>query len=213
MLLTHPCWVVVVWTGRSTGLPVLTSWKNAGFSADTPRAAQRSRKDTGYLHGSSSTGEDELLASCYQNSLALAELSNLHSTAFPAISTSAYGFALERAARIAIPTVVEFITCHPSLERVIFVCHEKAAHETYMHIMEREIKSNTKYGVAQALFSHLSMIEMTHGIPIRKREDIVRVLAPVIKDDARALSAGILLNTWVAISGVSGEVTVPQLHH
>jgi O-acetyl-ADP-ribose deacetylase (regulator of RNase III) len=57
-------------------------------------------------------GEDDLLAACYRNSLNLAELSGLKSIAFPAISTGAYGFLLERAARIAIRTVREFLTVH-----------------------------------------------------------------------------------------------------
>lgn len=46
-------------------------------------------------------GEDELLASCYRNSLALAAKPGIKSIAFPAISTGAYGFPKERAARIA----------------------------------------------------------------------------------------------------------------
>src|SRR5512133_2569026 len=47
-------------------------------------------------------GEDELLASCYRSALRLAEAHGLRSVAFPAISTGAYGFPLERATRIAV---------------------------------------------------------------------------------------------------------------
>ena len=46
-------------------------------------------------------GEDELLASCYRTSLALAATRGIRSIAFPAISTGAYGFPRERAAAIA----------------------------------------------------------------------------------------------------------------
>lgn len=156
-----------------------------------------------------SEGEDELLESCYQNSLTLAELSNLHSIAFPAISTGAYGFPFERAARIAITTVIGFVTYHPAIEKVVLVCHGNAAYDLYREILEGEISSNAEYGMAQALFSHLSMIEMSHGIRIRNRIEIVKALATAVKNDTQALSAGISLNTWVAMAGVQGEVTVP----
>src|SRR5512139_3805357 len=50
-------------------------------------------------------GEDALLAECYRNSLALAARRGVRSIAFPAISTGAYGFPLERATRIAVTEV------------------------------------------------------------------------------------------------------------
>jgi O-acetyl-ADP-ribose deacetylase (regulator of RNase III) len=65
-------------------------------------------------------GEDELLASCYAKSLALAGEAGLASIAFPAISTGVYGFPKERAARIALDTVSREVPHHPSLERVVF---------------------------------------------------------------------------------------------
>ena len=49
-----------------------------------------------------SEGEDQLLARCYQSCFALAEKCEIKSIAFPAISTGAYGFPIERACRIAI---------------------------------------------------------------------------------------------------------------
>src|ERR1043165_7720259 len=47
-------------------------------------------------------GEDELLASCYRSCFGLVEQNGLRSVAFPSISTGAYGFPMERAARIAV---------------------------------------------------------------------------------------------------------------
>lgn len=49
-----------------------------------------------------SEGEDQLLARCYQSCFALAEKNEIKRIAFPAISTGAYGFPIERACRIAI---------------------------------------------------------------------------------------------------------------
>lgn len=78
-------------------------------------------------HGGS-RGEDELLASCYRNSLALARQHALTSLAFPAISTGVYRFPLERAARIAVRTVAG--SCSPGMS-VIFACFGEEALAVY----------------------------------------------------------------------------------
>jgi O-acetyl-ADP-ribose deacetylase (regulator of RNase III) len=76
--------------------------------------------------------EDELLASCYRTSLQLAVEMGIHSIAFPAISAGAYGFPLERATAIAVSEVRSFLEKNPSLEKVVFVCFGKYAHECYL---------------------------------------------------------------------------------
>src|SRR5215468_1166609 len=50
---------------------------------------------------------DRLLASCYRASLALAARHGLASIAFPSISTGIYAFPADRAAHIAVGTVME----------------------------------------------------------------------------------------------------------
>ena len=82
------------------------------------------------------SGEDELLASCYRRSLELALEHGLRTIAFPSISTGAYGFPFERAARIAYRTVVEFLAEHPGIEEVFFVCFGEAAKEAYERALE-----------------------------------------------------------------------------
>jgi len=74
--------------------------------------------------------EDELLASCYRNSLALAEQNGVRTIAFPSISTGAYGFPMERAARIAVREVKTFLEQNRSLEKVVLVCFGKGAFDT-----------------------------------------------------------------------------------
>lgn len=51
----------------------------------------------------------QLLANCYHNSLELAKKNNLHSIAFPAISTGAYGYPKQEAALIAVKTVCNWL--------------------------------------------------------------------------------------------------------
>lgn len=75
--------------------------------------------------------EEELLASCYRRSLALAADHGLASIAFPAISTGVYRFPPDRAARIAVGTVVsELAGPVLSIKHVIFCCFsdESAQH-------------------------------------------------------------------------------------
>jgi len=67
-------------------------------------------------------GEDALLASCYSTAIALCVTHNLTSIAFPAISTGVYRFPPDRAAAIAVKTVVEALPSAPSLSRVVFCC-------------------------------------------------------------------------------------------
>ena len=66
--------------------------------------------------------EDELLASCYAESLALADEAQLTSVAFPAISTGVYGFPPEQAAPIAVGAVLSHLKSPGSVRRVIFCC-------------------------------------------------------------------------------------------
>lgn len=64
------------------------------------------------------TGEDEALASCYRESLRLAEEAGLSSVAFPSISTGIYGFPVERAARIAVREIRGFLATARSVRLV-----------------------------------------------------------------------------------------------
>ena len=76
-------------------------------------------------------GEDELLASCYRGCFALVEQHGIKSVAFPAISTGAYGFPMERAARIAVRETKDFLERNQSVEKVILVCFGAGALEVY----------------------------------------------------------------------------------
>jgi O-acetyl-ADP-ribose deacetylase len=77
-------------------------------------------------HGGSQ-GEDEALASCYASAIELCRSHDLGSVAFPAISTGIYRFPAERAARIAVSTVVNALAAAPVVNRVIFCCFSNEA--------------------------------------------------------------------------------------
>ena len=82
------------------------------------------------------SGEDELLAQCYRNSLALAVQNGIKTIAFPAISTGAYGFPLYRATKIAVSEVNKFLQSNDSLEQAIFVCFGQNAYNSYLQVMQ-----------------------------------------------------------------------------
>jgi len=75
---------------------------------------------------------DVLLASCYQHALGLAEEHRAASIAFPAISTGAFGYPMESAARVALGTIVAQAGSLTSLTQIRFVLHtspDLAIHE------------------------------------------------------------------------------------
>jgi O-acetyl-ADP-ribose deacetylase (regulator of RNase III) len=70
------------------------------------------------------SGEPELLASCYRRALEIADQHRLHAIAFPAISTGIYGYPIEAATKIAVETARGYIDAHPqsSLTEIVFCC-------------------------------------------------------------------------------------------
>ncbi|MFB3902720.1 MAG: O-acetyl-ADP-ribose deacetylase [Acidobacteriota bacterium] len=74
--------------------------------------------------------EDELLASCYRKSLALAAELECRSVAFPSISTGAYGFPVERASKIAVRTIQEEAP-KLNLSEVRLILFSKADYDVY----------------------------------------------------------------------------------
>ncbi len=75
--------------------------------------------------------EDEFLASCYRNSLALAAKHSIRTIAFPCISTGVYRFPSDRAARIALTEIKNFLNENKTVEKVVAVCFERTDYQIY----------------------------------------------------------------------------------
>lgn len=75
--------------------------------------------------------EVEKLISCYFESLKLADSLGAHSIAFPNISTGIYKFPKERAAEIAIATLLEMRGRLKSVNEVIFICFDEENYTIY----------------------------------------------------------------------------------
>ncbi len=80
--------------------------------------------------------EGNILASCYRNSLVLAQQYSLRTIAFPSISTGAFGFPIELASRIAVAEVSRFLMSNSSIEKVIFVCFGQSVYECYLDAIQ-----------------------------------------------------------------------------
>ena len=70
---------------------------------------------------------DQLLASCYRASLTLAAKHGIASIAFPAISTGVYAFPADRAARIAVRTVMAELDAAKGVQHIVFCCFGRDA--------------------------------------------------------------------------------------
>ena len=90
-------------------------------------------------------GEDEILASCYRESLKLAVSVEARTVAFPAISTGAYGFPMERAVRIAIDEIGANLDQFPQIERVLIAVRGEEAMRIHSDALARRFKGIGSY--------------------------------------------------------------------
>ncbi len=79
--------------------------------------------------------EEQLLADCYINSLKLALEHDVHTIAFPNISTGIYHFPKPLAAEIAVKTINAFLQAHNELQEVIFCCFDEENYQLYKDLL------------------------------------------------------------------------------
>jgi O-acetyl-ADP-ribose deacetylase (regulator of RNase III) len=80
--------------------------------------------------------ENMQLASCYQTSLTLAKENNIHTIAFPCISTGIYRFPVDLAAYIAIYETRKFLSKNTMPEKVVFVVFSDENYVTYRKLLD-----------------------------------------------------------------------------
>lgn len=80
--------------------------------------------------------EDNLLAGCYRSSLQLAVAHKLRSIAFPSISTGVYRFPIERASRIALRVILDFIATEANAPQVVVACFSEQDLNAYRQAYE-----------------------------------------------------------------------------
>jgi O-acetyl-ADP-ribose deacetylase (regulator of RNase III) len=95
-------------------------------------------------------GEAEVLASCYRESMRIADELGLRSIAFPAISTGIFGYPVDKAARVAVPTVIESLRKAKHLVLVFLVLFDRSTLDIFARaaMAQRTPASGNPYEVA-----------------------------------------------------------------
>ncbi|MDD3570192.1 MAG: macro domain-containing protein [Lachnospiraceae bacterium] len=100
------------------------------------------------------SNEEKLLADCYKNSLKLAKENRLESIAFPLISTGAFGYPKDKALKIAISVIGDFLLSYEMVvylvvfDKTAFMLSEKLFSSIKQYIDEKyigEFASSTSY--------------------------------------------------------------------
>jgi len=90
----------------------------------------------GPVYSDGKSGEPELLASCYRESLLLAVGNGVKSIAFPCISTGVYGYPFHEACVIALRTIEAFLQTNESIEQVYMVCFGDSDFRRFTEILK-----------------------------------------------------------------------------
>lgn len=106
--------------GCPTGEAVITSGGNM--------SARYVIHTVGPVWSGGTRNEEQLLRNAYDNSLALAKETGIQSVSFPSISTGVYRFPIDKAAKIALKTVIEFVQEHNFAEVRFILFSEKDLH-------------------------------------------------------------------------------------
>ncbi len=91
----------------------------------------------GPIYRGGTRGEPKTLASCYRESIRLADDHAIQSVAFPSISTGAYGYPVQDAAAIAIRAVIEALPETTQVKQVRFILFDIADCKTYIRVAEK----------------------------------------------------------------------------
>ena len=122
------CREIVFWQGRcETGQAVITS------GGKLP--AKHVIHTVGPVWQDGKHNEANLLRNAYLNSLKLAVENGVETIAFPNISTGVYGYPKEKATKIAIRTVTEFLRENKQLKQVYFVCFDEENLQIYQRLL------------------------------------------------------------------------------
>jgi O-acetyl-ADP-ribose deacetylase (regulator of RNase III) len=94
-------------------------------------------------------GEGELLASCYRESIRLADERGIRSLAFPAISTGAYGYPLRLAAGVAITSALQALGEAKRVEHLRFVLFDVSAVKAHVAAARQFVVGRARFVIVE----------------------------------------------------------------
>jgi len=115
----------------------------AGQAAITTAGSMKTRfviHTVGPIWHNGDKNEPEILASCYQMSLKIAEENGCKSISFPSISTGAYGYQVSLAAPVAINTVVDFLMKDTAIQLIRFVLFSSRVFDAYAEAVRQRVE-------------------------------------------------------------------------
>jgi len=83
------------------------------------------------------SGEPELLASCYRRAIEIAASNGIRTLAFPCISTGVYGYPAELAAKVAVGTVDRAVDEFTTIREIVFCCFSAADLALYTTLLSQ----------------------------------------------------------------------------
>lgn len=98
-------------------------------------AAKRVIHAVGPMYHDGRQGEPRLLADAYRSSFALASELGLKTIAVPSLSTGAYGYPMDEAARIALGTALDYLGTHLDIDVIRFVLFGHEAFKAWGMVM------------------------------------------------------------------------------
>lgn len=119
----------------------------------------------GPIYEDGTYGEEELLRSCYKNSLTLAVEHNCESVAFPLISSGAYGYPKSEALKVAMDVISDFLLEHDML--VYIVVFDKDSYQ----ISEKLFADIANYIDDKYVDAHLDVSNRTRRL---EREEMLQ---------------------------------------
>lgn len=96
----------------------------------------------GPVYRGGNADEEQILSRAYLNSLKVASQMGLKSISFPSISTGAYGYPVEKAARTALATIIDFLSHKSSIELVRFVLFGSRDYNTYESVLKNLLQDS-----------------------------------------------------------------------
>ena len=97
----------------------------------------------GPIYGRNPKSQAETLASCYRESIRLADDHAIRSVAFPSISTGAYRYPVQEAAGVAVAATAEALNSASQVMQARFVLFDNATLDAYVRAFEKLHKSGS----------------------------------------------------------------------
>ena len=71
-------------------------------------------------------------------------------------------------------------------------------------------EDDSAHDLQDQVLSQLRMIEVSHDLTIRNLTSIAKIIIANVENNNQALQVCTAINTWIAINGMQGDITVPE---